>query len=234
MEKTESKVKCAICGEMFPIITPSHLKKHHTSLSDYKEKFPDSPITSSQYKAKQKFLKGSLFTKEEKTPIIDEIDLGDLSLKTEAKIDMEIEEVKNLSEPSLLKSENKDLIVRQLEIKESGSKPQPRPQIQIIPEKRRVLELLQNLFPVTSVVNNYLVEKFHRDGTLEYQYVTDIAIPSKNIDLEFPKCFWHNTQRLDPYRKHKLERDGWTIVEIREPSPSADIIKSYLRNRKLI
>lgn len=245
MEKLEpkEKIKCLVCGEMFPIITPSHLmKKHQMSLKDYKEKFPEAPISSAQYKAKQKFLKGSLFTKEEKgEPIIDEIDLGNLTLKTESKIDTEIEDIKSRDEVPEEKELFKELISKQgrreeVIVKELGIRKLPRiqPQPQVTPDKKRILEFLQKIFPATSVINNFMIEKFHRDGTLEYQFVTDIAITSKNIDLEFTKCFWHNSQDTNPNRKHKLERDGWTIIEIREPSPPIDVIKSYLKNRKLI
>lgn len=247
MEKLESKekIKCAVCSEMFPIITPSHLmKKHQMSLKDYKEKFPEAPITSAQYKAKQKFLKGNLFVKEEKSePIIDEIDFNNLTLKSESKVDAEIEDIKNL-EPELLKEKElfkeivskdgrgQEVIVSQLEIKKQEVKLKPQPQV--TPDKKRILEFLQKIFPATSVISNFMIEKFHRDGTLEYQFATDIAIPSKNIDLEFTKSFWHNCQITNPNRKHKLERDGWIIVEIREPSPSIDVVKSYLKHRKLI
>jgi hypothetical protein len=236
MESIESKekVKCAICSEMFPIITPSHLKKHHMSLSDYKEKFPDAPITSAQYKAKQKFLKGNLFAKEKDNPVINEIDLGDLTLKTEPKVDVEIEGINKVSLPfKEVTGKGREVVVSQLQIKKSD-KVQLRPQLQIMPEKRKIIEFLQNIFPATSVINNFMIEKFYRDGSLEYQFATDIAIPSRNIDMEFTKSFWHNSQISDPSRNHKLERDGWTIVEIREASPSIDMIKSYLKHRKLI
>ena len=241
MEKVETKekVKCAICGEMYPIITPSHLmKKHSMSLKDYKEKFPEAPITSAQYRAKQKFLKGTLFTKEETGPIIDEVDFNSLKLNNTPKIDQEIESIEEVNEPpkekevfkELISEQGKEVIVTQFEIK----KPKIQPQPQVTPDKKRVIEFLQKIFPAASVISNFMIEKFHRDGTLEYQFVTDIAIPSKNIDLEFPKCFWHNSPTINPNRKFKLERDGWIIVEIREPSPSIDIIKSYLSNRNLI
>jgi hypothetical protein len=245
MEKVESKdkIECMLCGEKFPIITPSHLKKRHSmSLSDYKEKFPEAPITSSQYKAKQKFLKGSLFSKEEEkaTPIVDEINLGDLTLKTESKVDVELKDVEKKVLPKELEPSRQILdrdgrVVNQLKINEPSTKPKPpRPEIVIMPAKRTIIEFLQTVFPITSVINNFAIEKFYRDGILEYRYITDIAIPSKNIDLEFTKCFWHNNQLTDQYRNQKLERDGWIVIEIPDLAPTVDIVKSYLQHRKLI
>jgi len=244
MEKVEpkEKIECAVCGEKFPIITPSHLmKKHNMSLSVYKEKFPDAPISSAQYRARQKFLKGNLFVKEKQDPIIDEVDLSKLTLESETKVDAEIEDIKistSIQKRKLLediiheKTKEPELVVTQIQIKKPV--PQPRAARQIPADKLRIVEFLKTVFPASSVVNNFKIEKFHHEGLLEYQFLTDIAIPSKKIDIEFTKSFWHNFQIPDVYRNHKLERDGWTIVEIQELSPSIDVVKSYLKHRRLI
>jgi hypothetical protein len=244
MEKTEpkEKIECVICHEKFPIITPSHLKKKHSmSLAEYKEKFPDAPITSSQYKARQKFLKGNLFVKEKQDPIIDEIDLSKLTLESETKVDAEIKDIKInavIQERKLFKGiidekkEDLDLVVTKIQIKESSRQPQKGPQIAT--SKLKIIEFLKTVFPTNSVVNNFMIQKFHHEGLLQYQFITDIAIPSKKIDIEFTKSFWHNFQVPDIYRNHKLERDGWIIIEIQELSPSISVVKSYLKNRRLI
>jgi 5-methylcytosine-specific restriction endonuclease McrA len=39
-------VECAICKRKFKILSPHHLKQHGLSLSDYKKRYPDSPIRS--------------------------------------------------------------------------------------------------------------------------------------------------------------------------------------------
>ena len=238
MAEPKEKIECAVCGEKFPIITPSHLmKKHSMSLTAYKEKFPDAPITSSQYKARQKFLKGNLFVK--KDPVIDEVDLSKLSLESESKVDAEIEVsrvIAPIEERKLFKDmfeeDDKDpeLVVTQLEIKEPVVQAHP----QIPADKLRIIDFLKTVFPINSVVNNFMIEKFHHEGLLEYQFITDIAIPSKKIDIEFTKSFWHNFHVPDIYRNHKLERDGWTIIEIQDFSPSSDAVKAYLKHRRLI
>jgi len=250
MEKEiKEKIDCAICGEKFPIITPSHLmRKHKISLAEYKEKFPDAPITSSQYKAKQKFLKGNLFVKEQQEPIIDEIDLTKLTLETEAKVDTEIDAqietikaspIKQLSEDiaptppastRIARKREANVLVTRVEIKKSDvfrSAPQ------IADTKLRIIDFLKTVFPPNSVVNNFMIEKFQQ-GLLQYQIITDIAIPSKKIDLEFTKTFWHNSPVPDVHRRHKLERDGWTVIEILDLAPSIDVVKKYLKNRRLI
>jgi len=243
MEKTEpkEKIECVICHEKFPIITPSHLKKKHSmSLAEYKEKFPDAPITSSQYKARQKFLKGNLFVKEKQDPIIDEVDLTKLTLESETKVDAEIENIKmntdihkrKLFKDTTDKKKETELVVTQIEIKKSLIQPQKRQEVPA--NKLKIIEFLKTIFPPSSVINNFMIEKFHHEGLLQYQFITDIAIPSKKIDIEFTKSFWHNFQVPDAYRNHRLERDGWTIIEIQELSPSVDIVKAYLKNRRLI
>ena len=243
--EAREKVKCEVCGEKYPIITPSHLMtKHSMSLKAYKEKFPEAPITSAQYKARQKFLKGNLFVKEKVDPVIDEIDLQKLSFGSENRDNAETEllsksvgpvEEKELFKELIESDENEEdemkrLIVSRLDIKSPVIHDTP----QIISAKLLILNFLKTVFPAGSVVSNFMIEKFHHEGLLQYQFITDIAIPSKKIDFEFISTFWHNSQVPDIHRNHKLERDGWTIIQISDIAVSADTVKAYLKHRRLI
>ena len=54
-------VICQECGKSFSQITNQHLKFHQTTIPEYKIKYPDFPISSESFKAKQKFKKVNVF-----------------------------------------------------------------------------------------------------------------------------------------------------------------------------
>ena len=47
-----SKIKCMVCGKELHKINSIHLKLHNLSMKEYREKFPDAPITSEELKKK--------------------------------------------------------------------------------------------------------------------------------------------------------------------------------------
>lgn len=241
MEKVtdKGKVICQICGEEFPIITPSHLKNKHTiSLSIYREKFPDCPITSIEYKARQRYLKGNLFSKTDQGPTVDDIDLNKLNLTKTDIVDIEkeigiqekIQDIKKEEKKLRVRRDSEKLIVKEVKVEERDLFPTPK----ISPRKLQILEFLKSVFPPNSVINNYMIDKITLAGNLEYQIITDISIPLKKIDLEFPKTFWHNRGMHDVYRNLKLERDGWIVIEINKADVNIDDVRTYLEHRKLI
>lgn len=44
------KIKCEICGKMYYQISESHLQKHNTTSKEYREKYPDAPMRSEEFK----------------------------------------------------------------------------------------------------------------------------------------------------------------------------------------
>ena len=46
------RIRCKICGEEFEQITNTHLKTHGTTMSEYREQFPDALLVSDSYKQK--------------------------------------------------------------------------------------------------------------------------------------------------------------------------------------
>ena len=44
--------KCAICGQEAHFLPPSHFKKHNIAYADYKEQYPDHPVTSASLRDK--------------------------------------------------------------------------------------------------------------------------------------------------------------------------------------
>lgn len=230
MEDIEQKsnIKCQLCGKEFPIITPSHLKrKHGIGLVDYREKFPDAPITSVEYKTRQRFLKGNLF-KSDENPIVDDIDFTKLELNKDDNLDIEsITKVK--MEPPTFKETPEEPPKKVKDVKQYLSQ-----KSNILPNKQRILDFLETVFPPNTVINNYMIDLLGTTGLLKFQTITDIAIPYKKIDFEFPKTFWHNSGIPDPFRNLKLEREGWIVITINTMTPSVDEVKQRLENRKLI
>lgn len=73
----KGKVLCQECGKPFMILTPSHLKTHNLKYGEYKDKYPDAPITTEEFKALSKYSKPSKYTEEDfkilgKEVVIDE------------------------------------------------------------------------------------------------------------------------------------------------------------------
>lgn len=50
----DKKIKCEVCGTKVKKITYLHLKLHGMTLDDYREKFPDAPLTSQQTRENNK------------------------------------------------------------------------------------------------------------------------------------------------------------------------------------
>ena len=46
------KIKCEICGNLYGVISPTHVKNHGLSLREYKELYPNSPIVSDEVSKK--------------------------------------------------------------------------------------------------------------------------------------------------------------------------------------
>lgn len=50
--KKMEKIKCEICGKLFGIISPTHLKTHGITMHEYKKLYPNSPIVSNDVSKK--------------------------------------------------------------------------------------------------------------------------------------------------------------------------------------
>ena len=45
--------KCMVCGKMYRMITPTHLKKHNITIAQYREKFPNSDISEKDIRSEK-------------------------------------------------------------------------------------------------------------------------------------------------------------------------------------
>jgi len=79
----DGKVICQECGKSFMLLSPAHLKKHSITIAEYKLKYPDCPISGSQYKATTNTFKDSILFKNSEglpsEPLDDDIALAELS-----------------------------------------------------------------------------------------------------------------------------------------------------------
>jgi len=86
----KGKVVCQECGKAFMILTPSHLKTHDLKYSEYKEKYPNAPITTEEFKALSKYSRPNKYTDEDMKILGEEVVIDDVPV-----IDDEFEIPKN-------------------------------------------------------------------------------------------------------------------------------------------
>lgn len=60
---SEDKIPCRVCGRLFHVISPAHLKKHGLTCEEYKRRYPDAEFFSPTYRK----VKGEQFKKGRKT-----------------------------------------------------------------------------------------------------------------------------------------------------------------------
>ncbi len=61
----KGKIICQVCGKEFMILTPSHLKTHGLTYSEYHNQFPGAPISNDEFKALSTYSKPSKYSKED-------------------------------------------------------------------------------------------------------------------------------------------------------------------------
>src|SRR5574340_353846 len=136
------KVICQHCKKPFNIISPTHLKKEHNStVEKYKKDFPDAPLSSQQFKAKQRFHAAELFSDKNPDKKPEEFFFQDLVVKKE-------EEAKN--EEEILNNLKKDIDMSVL-MKEVKFK-----------DKLDLFLCIRKRFP--SLVNNYTINIIALNG----------------------------------------------------------------------
>lgn len=85
MFEDNGKIICQICGKPFMVISPQHLKKHNVKYADYKNRFPNAPLSNEEFAARGRFGKNKdmFVTKDvigeelliEEDPSIEEFDI---------------------------------------------------------------------------------------------------------------------------------------------------------------
>jgi hypothetical protein len=244
MNKYDEKgmVICQECGKTFKQLTVQHLKLHQLTTPEYKIKYPDFPIYSESFKAKQKFKNVDVFEKPvevdnpiEPQPVITK-PLEDI--KPQIKEEIKIEETKEFDLDKIpvvskeFASEVSNFIEEVKSFTEVHNVKFPDPKNIIHKEKIKILNFL--LFYFNDLRNSFFIEKINRQGMLESRLVTDICIPSRKIDIEFPNAFWHNRDVPKHNRDTTLKESGWIIIDINESRPTITDVKNALKKFKLI
>jgi len=98
-------------------------------------------------------------------------------------------------------------------------------------EKIKILNWLISRFD--DVQNSFFIEKYNDQKLLVYKLVTDIAIPIRKIDIEFPNAFWHNFDEPKLTRDKKLKEDGWIIIDVNSKMPKIEDLEKELKKYNL-
>ena len=214
----EGKVLCQICGKPFNVITGAHINKHNVSMEQYKERFKNVALSSTEFKTKQKYCKTNVFKKA--SDIIKPND-NDVIEDTEETLDFnrntitEFEEIIVDEEPEI---ENLDI---------PNFKEDTRDPIKL--KKQKILNILLEYF--SNIKSDYFIRKLSLTNHLEYEYVSDFADPVLKVNIEFPNTFWHNNAGYNnPNRDIVLIRDGWKVININSRVPSTKDIRKAINN----
>lgn len=200
------KVICQECGKRLKIITPSHLKKDGLTIDQYREKYPDAPLSADEFSALRKYgsNKNDMFKKEDDS----EKDFEEIFN----------EELENSLEEEYKVEENydrEDYIENEFEGRFKNTVFQSN-------QKKNVLKTLFSFH--RNIQPDYFVEIFAFGNSLQHKFVTDFAIPDEKIAIFCPDVFWHNSE--DPTHPDKyniLKENGWTVIEIRGKDPLVDL-----------
>ena len=208
-EKT-GKVICQLCGKPFITISPRHLKKHDITYGDYKDTFPDAPLSSEEFSIRSVYGKNK-----------------EMFDDPEPKV--EVIEIEELDQPRRDIPEDKGPDIEELEILKLKKEVNVRPLNPSEQEQKHILTYLSTIFP--NVKKDYFIEEKTITGHLKYRYVTDYADPVMKIAFYFPRTFWHNEDvfSMDPGRDNNLKEDGWKVVKVPQMKPKLTDIDEALK-----
>ena len=192
----DKKVICQICGKPFQVISPKHLAKHNLRYAEYKLRFPDAPLSNSEFAASSKYGKyKDVFNNDDEVIVEDEID--DIQKEFEGMEDPEIHEEVDIEKLSQTVRKYKDPMQER---------------------KLKILDLLRTFF--SNIQQDYMVQLIDGGGQLNHEFITDFADPVLKIDIEFPDVFWHNQGLIDLNRDIKMKSYGWKIIKIHGNGPT--------------
>ncbi len=227
MSTEKEKVTCRICGfESEYLISSGHLKKHEISVAEYKKKFPDAKLITEAHH--NRLVQNQANLRKDDADIIIEYD-NSLSGIEKSPQAIPVPENEELNLFSKIDELRKDFTAPTNYFSDP---------LNMIPaDKLHILNYLVNIFSKDKIENNFYVEKKFLNGAIDYRFITDIAIPSLMLDIEFNKAFWHNYDRPKEIRDYILKNDGWTIIDINEKVPTIaaldEALKPFLKKKKI-
>jgi len=195
-------VLCQVCMKPFQVISATHLKKHEMTIEKYKLTYPDAPLSSKIFMAKNKFKDSEIFKDDEKNQFGNSV-----------KTNIDVNDIRKLAKKA-------ETVVVKPPASETNLPP-------ILKNKVDIRSFLKKAY--TRIAENYFIEKFDQYGGLTYCYITDIVDLQTKTIFDFPNTFWHNRDaRQDGLRNKKLIEDGWTIKTIIEQYPTVKDVQSHM------
>jgi len=208
----KTKLICQYCLSEMKMITPSHLKSHDMTLDEYRDRFPDAPL--SMKKQKKKIITSK--KEEQGKEIRYNIDISDKTKLRLKKMDTPIDVIVKVEE-------NKpDIpIEKQLDLGDD----------QKILTKDRVFKAVQKVYP--NIKRNHIFKKTNIGGNILYTVMTDFGDPSKRVMIDFSGMAWHvKTPLLTKYRKKDLLSESkWKYIHIEEDSLTTNEIIEILKSK---
>lgn len=236
--EVEKTIECRICGKKFARMTPQHLKKHGYTSEQYKKEFPDAPLSSDEFKLKQRYIQSEIvrnaydkpppppkaietedpFDRSKRNPLEDEKEFFSITEIFNDEPDPEVEELEVVTE----KSSDKRRIQEFLESFSSSKFKDIK-----FRAKSDLIKFLRNFFP--HIVENYIFKKTNIQGHIEHQFITDVADPIRRVNFEFPNAFWHNNDNIPPvFRDKVMKANGWVVVRIASRTPTKKDLMNVL------
>lgn len=75
------KIICQICGKSYLVVNPLHLKTHNITIDEYKERFPDAPMSTKEHIKRGKYGKQKdMLIHNELEEVIVEEELDDIEI----------------------------------------------------------------------------------------------------------------------------------------------------------
>ena len=195
----KGKVICQECGKEFMILTPSHLKTHDLKYGEYKDKYPDAPLTNEEFKALSMYSKPSKYSDEDVA-----------ILGKETVIDENIPVIDDEFE------------LPKVQVAQKFSTPMEA-------KKYEIFQFLINHFPdikmdykieIRDLENNVLF------GTISDYSDPFLKV---NIEFPDTFWHNMDECGDDLNRTRKLEEHGWKVISIKSPSPDIKKIEKAIR-----
>jgi len=210
----QGKVLCQVCMKPFQVISATHLKKHGMNIDKYKETYPDAPLSSKSFMAKNKYKDSDIFKDDEDA-------FGRKRTEEPTKTDFG-DDVQNTPNVDMIRQLAKAAETEDVEPEDDGSNLPP-----ILKNKVDIKSFLKKVY--TNIAENYFIEKLDNNGGLLYCYITDLVDLKTRTIFDFPNTFWHNRDaRQDGLRNQKLIADGWTIKTITEKYPTVSDVQAHM------
>jgi len=213
--QVDNKIQCALCGQSYHFISPTHLrKKHDLSTAEYKKLYPGAPLSSPKHKAT--LLRGNKSEARKKEKETKQIECE----WCENVLTVETKSTRRFCSLKCSYSSRKGIGLSNTTRKKIGEKTQARMDKEKHPWERieinheDVPEWLVCIFEKLSETHN--VKMLYK---LPNGYAVDIAFPDKKIGVSFSNG-WKSYPSVNPI---DAENIGWNCCDVFSTDPKLAI-----------